>query len=352
MKRFIISITTIITILFLFGCKKEVAKSDEFFYIKTGNSVIPVWITGNTKSNTFIVVIHGGPGAFNSLFDRSPAFKTLKQKYAIAYFDQAGTVNDQGTAGIEDVSEEVFADQTNAVVDYVKQHYEQSTIFLLGHSNGGAIGTAYLLDATRQSKINGWIEVDGAHIKLQSPITFNMSKQFVVNYATEQLSNTSLSAKDRALWEKGLSFENSMTEITKENQREHTEWVRRAKGYYHDPKFELQFADIMDLIFNSKNDMPAVTPNQIQAINAPNQINPLYIDYTPEMYKIKIPSLILSGRYDGILPVGLVPYAINALGTADADKQSFIFEKSAHNPFDEEPDLFVEQVSSFIDRYK
>lgn len=348
-----IQVVLITAFLFLVGaCQKEVLKTDQHFFVKIGKSVLPVWITGNTASNTFIVVVHGGPGAFSSLFQRSPAFKELGKKYGLVYFDQSGTVNDQGTAGIEDVSETVFANQTDMVVEYVRQNYPGATIFLMGHSNGGAIGTNYLLEANRQAKIKGWIEVDGAHIKLQSPIAFNFTKNYVINYANSQLADSSISKRERKLWEDGLEFENAMTQITKENQRPHTQWVSKARGYYHDPKFDLQFADVMDLLLYSKNDMAAVNANQIQAINTPNQLNPPYIDYTLEMYKITIPSLVLWGRYDGILTVDLVPYAINALGTPAQDKSAVIFEQSAHNPFDEEPELFFEKVQEFIEKYK
>lgn len=345
---------TLIVALFVFAssCQKEVLKTDKHFFVKIGNSVLPVWITGNTASNTFIVVVHGGPGAFSSLFERSPAFDKLGKNYGLVYFDQSGTVNDQGTAGIEDVSETVFAAQTDMVVEYVRQNYAGASIFLLGHSNGGAIGTNYLLDATRQAKVKEWIEVDGAHIKLQSPVAFNFSKNFVLNYANNKLAESGLSKKERKMWEECLAFENAMTAINKDNQRKHTEWVGKARGYYHDPKFDLQFSDVMDLLFLSKNDMAAVTANQIQSINAPNQLNPPYADYTPEMYKITIPSLILSGRYDGILTVDLVPYAIDALGTPVLDKYSHIFENSAHNPFDEEPDEFYDVVKQFVEKYK
>lgn len=351
MKR-ISTIAFTLVVLLIAGCQKEVLKTDKHFYIKIGKSVLPVWITGNTTSNTFIVVIHGGPGAFSSLFDRSPAFEKLGQQYGLVYFDQSGTVNDQGTAGIEDVSENVFAEQTDAVVEYIRQNYTGASVFLMGHSNGGAVGTNYLLDAARQAKVKGWIEVDGAHIKLQSPIAFNLTKNYVLNYANSKLLEEGLSKKERKMWEECVDFENSMTAITKQNQRAHTDWVGKARGYYYDPKNNLQFNDVVDLLLFSKTDMAAVTANQIQAINAPNQLNPPYDDYTPVMYRITVPSLIVSGRYDGILPVELVTYAINALGTPVADKHSFIFENSAHNPFDEEPELFYEKVKEFIDRYQ
>ena len=134
----------IIAALFLMvsGCQKEVLDTDKHFFVRIGKSVLPVWITGNTSSNTFIVVVHGGPGAFSSLFQRSPAFKDLGKKYGLVYFDQSGTVNDQGTAGIEDVDDNVFAGQTDMVVEYVRQNYSGAKIFLMGHSNGCLLYTS------------------------------------------------------------------------------------------------------------------------------------------------------------------------------------------------------------------
>ncbi|MFN8277104.1 MAG: alpha/beta hydrolase [Chitinophagales bacterium] len=345
----IYSYVVIIALSAMLSCNKDVQPGDQHFFLKHRNSILPVWIRGNQQAETFIVTIHGGPGGFGGLFPRSEAFQQLEKKYGLVYWDQTGTANDQGVAPIEDINNENFAEETDLVIEWIRQHYPGRKIFLLGHSHGGAIGTEYLSTPERQSKITGWIEVDGAHITVQHPVALNFSKAFVLNYANQQIAKSNLSSKERNFWNKAIAFEQQLTEITADNQRTHIAYVRAAKGYYQNETFDLQLDDVLDLLLLSKNDMAAVTPSQIRAINAPAILKP--IDYRPRMHNITLPTLYLWGRYDGILPVALLPLGLDALGTATADRHSFIFENSAHNPFDEESGLFFEQVDQFVERY-
>jgi pimeloyl-ACP methyl ester carboxylesterase len=73
---------------------------------------------------------------------------------------------------------------------------------------------------------------------------------------------------------------------------------------------------------------------------------------TPEMHKIKIPSMVLWGRHDGTLPVELAYDAYDNLGTEEDKKELHIFEHSAHGCSFEEPELFIEIMTNFIDKYK
>jgi proline iminopeptidase len=68
------------------------------------------------------------------------------------------------------------------------------------------------------------------------------------------------------------------------------------------------------------------------------------------MNNFKIPSLILWGRHDGVFPVALSHEAYDNIGSDN--KYIHIFENSAHNPNLEEPELFVESVKIFVDKYK
>ena len=76
------------------------------------------------------------------------------------------------------------------------------------------------------------------------------------------------------------------------------------------------------------------------------------LNFVPEMYKIVVPTLILWGRHDGALPVELAQEAYDNIGTNTDDKYIYIFENSAHRPTVEEPDLFVDRVKTFINKYK
>jgi pimeloyl-ACP methyl ester carboxylesterase len=74
--------------------------------------------------------------------------------------------------------------------------------------------------------------------------------------------------------------------------------------------------------------------------------------YSDQMFKITIPTLILWGQHDGILPVDLAQDAIDHLGTPTNDKSVYIFQNSAHSPNREEPTIFNEKMRSFIEQYR
>ena len=86
--------------------------------------------------------------------------------------------------------------------------------------------------------------------------------------------------------------------------------------------------------------------------NLGSQFNILELNLSPGMADIVIPSLVLWGRHDGRNTEEMGQDAYDSLGTDPAHKSLVYFEKSAHQPFIEEPDLFVEEVIQFIERYK
>ena len=86
--------------------------------------------------------------------------------------------------------------------------------------------------------------------------------------------------------------------------------------------------------------------------NLGRQFNILELNLSPNMVDIVIPSLVLWGRHDGRNTAEMGRDAYDSLGTDPAHKSLIYFEKSAHQPFIEEPDRFVEEVIKFVERYK
>jgi len=71
-----------------------------------------------------------------------------------------------------------------------------------------------------------------------------------------------------------------------------------------------------------------------------------------ELDKVKIPSLLLWGKYDFIVPPSLGEEMLENLGTPDARKSLIIYEKSGHSPMGGEAEGFIRDVMDFIDLYK
>lgn len=154
----------------------------DFFYIRNKGSDMPVWVCGNENSRAFIIYIAGGPGDSALLEHYSKAMIKIEENYRVAYYDQRGAGNSIGSSSKKDFTVEQFVQDLDVIVNAISIKYNSPEIFLLGHSWGGCLGTAYLIDPERQSKIRGWIEVDGAHNWKKGEV---LAREYVMQYARE-----------------------------------------------------------------------------------------------------------------------------------------------------------------------
>jgi pimeloyl-ACP methyl ester carboxylesterase len=74
------------------------------------------------------------------------------------------------------------------------------------------------------------------------------------------------------------------------------------------------------------------------------------LSYTDRLPEINIPSLILWGKHDMVVPTVIAQETYDNLGSSV--KRLVIFEKSGHAPFGSEPNLFADKVILFIDQNK
>jgi pimeloyl-ACP methyl ester carboxylesterase len=71
------------------------------------------------------------------------------------------------------------------------------------------------------------------------------------------------------------------------------------------------------------------------------------VNFTNDLNKIKIPSLLIWGQYDFNVPMGLGQSALINLGSSF--KQLHIMPHSGHSPFNGDTDLFVQTVINFVE---
>ena len=74
------------------------------------------------------------------------------------------------------------------------------------------------------------------------------------------------------------------------------------------------------------------------------------VSFTDRLPEITIPSLILWGKYDLVVPTKFAQEAYDHLGSTH--KELFIFERTGHSPLQCEPDLFAEKVIAFINEFR
>jgi len=95
--------------------------------------------------NDVVIMLHGGPGLANSY----TAYYI--QPYAdfcnVVFYDQRGAGKTQlkNNSAPDSLSLDVLLEDLRQTVEYVKQKYETSRIFLAGHSWGSMLGTQYII---------------------------------------------------------------------------------------------------------------------------------------------------------------------------------------------------------------
>jgi pimeloyl-ACP methyl ester carboxylesterase len=339
MKKNIILIILLIG-FFLGACNDQLLndeyKGGDWFYLENNGAVMPVWVRGNKSSNVFIIFLHGGPGTTSLDIAISPAHKQLQNDYALVYYDQRLSGGAQGNAKPESLTLEQFVEDLEKIVYLVRYKYKNPTIFLMGHSWGGGLGTAYLLSTENQKYISGWIGGDTAHNWEEGMI---LSWEWVKNKANAKID----AGIDVNYWKKELDWYNTASYTWDNFLNRHVNNVDKLDGYYYNssnntdfPRWTAPLPLLFFLYFN----------------NMQKQFNLEKLNLSSQMYRITIPSMILWGRHDGIFPVELAQDAYDSLGTDSNNKYLCIFEYSAHSPLREEPDLFVFKVKEFIEKYR
>jgi len=297
--------------------------SGDFFYIKTNGEYLPVWVRGNTASDVFVVFLHGGPGISSmNIYQQYQPLYDLESDYAFVYWDQRNSGLAQGSFDQAPLTMDQFVDDTEVVVNLIRSRYDEPKIVLFGLSWGGALGTAYLLDPQRQSDVSGWIEMDGAH---NSVLGMQLSRQFVLDYAASVVGDSDESASQRDFWQSAIDWYNENPEIDNTNVLTHAEYVRKAHGYY--PESAQPYDVNKGEMYFGPYDFFAELMNWNTIIHA---VDITHFDYSSEMSIITIPTLVLWGAKDGILPFPLAQDAFSNIGATD--KELVELPNSAHLP--------------------
>lgn len=325
-------------LIFICSCSKE----GDFYFLSNKQADMPIWIRGNTSSNIFILHLHGGPGGSSIQEAEEGPYRFLEKDYAVVYWDQRASGASQGNPTPKTISMDQMVEDVEKVIAIIRHQYKSSAkIFLLGHSWGGALGTAYLIKGNNQLNIQGWIEQDGAHNFKKG---LELSRQWAIDYAKQAIA----SKQDEAFWQEALKWYEQHPNLgTKKVLDVHTDnYLTKANGYIKDinnpnlARFTGGGITAPSGITNSGNYIQSILESELGK------------EYSSKMNIITIPSLILWGRHDGILPVALAKDAYDSQGTIPSKKSIVIFESSAHSPCREEPDAFATAVLKFIATYK
>ena len=315
-------------------------------FLRSGDAYLPILVQGSPSSSTLVLFVHGGPGGSGLAYASAmpDAFRPISERHLMAFYDQRGAGSSQGDVSPDELTVAQHVQDLDDVIALLRSEYpDVGSVFLLGHSWGGALTAAYLLEPSRAAGISGWIDVDGS---TDFPRTIELSRAWAMDEARAQIAD---GGPDAAEWREALLWYEAHPTLGADELPTHFEHVDALGGTVHDPS-KLR-DDPLGALFSSPYSAMAEVHN-LPLTQAAMIDELLRFDLHPELPGIRLPTLFLHGVHDGRVPPQVAREARALLGTPEADKPLLLFERSGHRPFLEEPEAFAGAVLGFVDRYR
>jgi pimeloyl-ACP methyl ester carboxylesterase len=342
--RYRIKITLII-FLILSGCQKEIitvgTNVSDTFYVENDKASMRVLVEGNTSSHIFILFVHGGPGAGSYIYDSDYIRENIENHYAMVYWDERNAGASQGSSNGKELTLENMTDDLKKVIQVVKARYGQDcSLFLIGHSFGGLLTSSFMTSGDNQSMVDGWIFADASH---NYPLNDSLTRQMLLNYGIQQIA----ADKNREEWEEIVSYCNTYTGNFSYDESDQLEtYATEAENYFD----EVPKVDLYELLrkYAVKYNWPltSMLVNYLYSTEAGINLEISKKEFSSSLYRVKVPVLILYGKYDFICPKALGDDFYNRIGSAD--KKIVISPSSGHSIMLQDGVLFCDEVDKFV----
>lgn len=335
-----------ISALLLTSCNKsEFLTEGDFFHLNHKGAQMPVWVKGNFQSDAIIITMHGGPGDSGMEQHIPLGFKYLEKDYLMVYWDQRYSGMTQGKYDKKTQTPDQFIEDTEKIVQLIQYKYPNKKLFMIGHSWGGQLAAGYLGRDNHDSNFKGWIDLNGS---ISSNLEVQLMKKWILERVPAKLAEP---GSDTEFWQYIIDWyaENPSPGNYTDPQ---PYWYVSALGgdaYDWEQVQEENPTPYTELIFKSMFAMSYY----VEAFYD-EETERLWdeLDYTTELSNITIPSLMLWGADDGIVPAGVADYVYEHLGTDENKKQVIKIPKCCHGPQHEQPDIFYSEVKNFVETYK
>lgn len=345
MKNLILA--SIIGLFFFAACTKgEFLEQGDFFHLSNKGADMPVWVKGNFDSDVILITVHGGPSSTAGMdFTISEGFKYLEDDYLLVYWDQRFSGMTQGHYDQSTMNPDQFIEDTKKIVELIQHKYPNKKYFMIGHSWGGQLAAGYLGRDNHDAMFSGWIDLDGS---IYGEMESELMKNWILDRVPEKLAEA----------EADVEFWQFIVDYYEENPLpgNYSEFI----PYYYVSalegdayNWEVTIADnpipYADLVFKSMYSFSYY-------VNSFGEKEDMYLwdnlNYTPEIESISIPSLMLWGAVDGVVPPEVGDYVFDHLATDLSMKKVVKIPECAHGPQNDQPEIFYEEVSNFIETYK
>ena len=260
-----------------------------------------------------LLVLHGGPGASHDYLEPLEAMANTGRR--VIFYDQLGGGNSDHPHNPSMWTVELFVEELGAV----RKALALDHLHILGQSWGGMLGMEYAL--TQPSGL--------------ASLTIADSPASLVQWVSE--ANRLRAQLPSEVQQTLLHHEQNGTTDSREYQDAMLVYYRR-----HVCRLD-SWPDCVTRTFEKLAQYPEV----YNTMNGPSEFHVIGTlktwDITNRLHEIKVPTLLLSGRYDEATPIIVEPIQPSIPGS-----EWIIFENSSHMPHVEETELYLQVLDRFL----
>jgi pimeloyl-ACP methyl ester carboxylesterase len=335
----------LLTISFLASCQKEQISTgtniSDNFHLQSEGAAMPIQVFGNMASKKILFIVHGGPGGNSIAYRNDYVINNVEKEFAIVYWDQRLAGASQGNSGSSDIA--LFKSDLKKVVQLVKSRYgNDKQLYIMGHSWGGYLTPYFLTDENNQDMFKGWIQVDGAH---NYYLNDSLTKEMLLFYGKKEIAAN----KNKDKWQPIVDYCNAHAyNESFDVAFQLNSYAGQAEGYL-DEVANKPGSTLQQISQSGANNFPITAQlsnlyNSALVLKIDRQTYP--IPTSPNLKKLKLPTLLLWGKYDFVCPQGLIKDIRKNVSSKDITEK--IFEKSGHSPMGNEEDLFWRTVVDWV----
>jgi len=271
-----------------------------------GGVTLYVEVRGS-EPGTPLFVVNGGPGFEHSYVHCSDVWDALSKKRRVVFYDQRGT----GRSGPLKPGQTCTLSDQVADLEAVRAHVGADRIDLLGHSWGGYLVMAYA-------------SLHGDHI----------AHLIIVDSAAPKWSDTAFLFKD--VYPEGTERQQAVafSEELGDTSALHADLHEYLGMLFYSPDFRDRFL------------AKASTYGYYRDVNKAVNDDLARYDLNPELPKFRMPTLVVTGRYD----MNVAPSTAWKIHKAIQGSEFAVFERSGHLPYFEEPEAFRTRLEQFLSR--
>ena len=302
-----------------------------------------MFLRGEDKDKPVLLFLHGGPGSPELAMGMGQEEKNarLEQEFVVCYWDQRGAgMSYNSNINVSTMTLEQMIEDTKAVTLYLKEHFGQDKIYILGHSWGSYLGV---------KTIEKYPEYYHAFIGLGQVTNQTESEKLAYKYMLKEANRRD--DKDAIKELEKVDVNVADFPSTKYIQGTRSNLMNKyGIGVMHKDFWMLSI--IIDIFtFEGYKMGEKLGYMQGMLFSQDNLFHYVTNDNLLETSKdFEIPVYIFQGDYDYQVSQVLAKDWYDVIEAPD--KQFYAFAESAHSPLWEEPEKFMEGIREVLERTK